>query len=391
MEAKLLHTRLISLLIGVLVALAAVLAICFALPAQADVDENVDYGYVYSGVKSSSVPFMKAAMDDASLLMFGSSEFSTPARIVPQVPAAVFGKTDYGLHLMLVGEAFDQSLWHTIALGACAQEGVPRNKVVIFVGPGWFADGGVDASTFATRFSYALYAGFCANEAIPEETKAYVRERLSELGVGDTELNAAEPMLPQDYLNSTAFDTIGDLKTRQGLDEVRAKGIADAPLASAPPDFKVLREQALDDAHHMSTNNEWGLEDHFYTDKLEPVLEDLKGARAGETYSDTSEYDDLDCFLDVADACDIEVLVVIEPELGPYYDYIGIPPETRKACYDRIREVALSHSAQIADFSDSEYEKYFMYDIVHFGWLGWVDAEESVWNFAMGDVSNGRS
>ena len=383
MDAKLLHTRLIALVIGLVVAICAIVGISMALPPQDAVDPDYDYGCVYSGVKSSSVPFMKAAMDEESMFMFGSSEFSTPPRIVPQVPAAVFGRHDWGLHPMLVGEAFDQSLWHSIALGACAQGGVPRNKVVIFVGPGWFSDEAMDAETFATRFSYSLYSGFCRNDAIPAEVKSYVRERLHELGISDTDLNAAMPVLPQDYLNGLAFSAIDDLKLRQGLRDVREKGAKKPTREDGAPDFEAMREQALVDAQATSTNNDWGLEDQFYADRLEPALADLEGARAGETYSKTKEYDDFDCFLDIADACGIEVLVVIEPELGPYYDYIGIPAETRKACYDRIREVAASHNAEIADFSDREYVKYYLYDIVHFGTLGWTDANEAVYEFAM--------
>lgn len=388
MEARPLHTRLVAFVIGVCIAVAACCAIAFSFPPQADVEEGVDYGYVYSGVKSASVPFMQAAMDDESLLMFGSSEFSTPAKTVPEVPAAVFGQAeyDYGLHLMLVGEAYDQSLWHAIAFGACCAEGVPRDKVVIFVGPGWFVDGGMDPETFKTRFSYALYEGFCANASISDDVKAYVRGRLEGLGIEETLLNAASPALPQDYLNAWALRAIEDLKARQGLVEVRERGLARPTERAAAPDFEALHEQALEDAAEKSTTNDWGLEDRFYTKQLEPVLDDLKDARAGETYSDTEEYDDFNCFLDIADACGIEVLVVIEPELGPYYDHIGITADTRKACYDRIREVAQAHSAHIADFSDREYEKYFMFDIVHFGWTGWVAAEESVWDFAMEDA-----
>ena len=43
-------------------------------------------------------------------------------------------------------------------------------------------------------------------------------------------------------------------------------------------------------------------------------------------------------------------------------------------------------TAKLADFSDREYEKYFLFDIVHFGWTGWIDVEEAVYNFAMEGV-----
>ena len=385
MNARLLHTRLIALAVGVALAVCAIAGVSASLPAQAQADPQTDYGYVYSGTKSASVAFAQAAMTDESLLVFGSSELSTPASLVPQVPAAVFGANDYGLRLMLVGEAYDQSLWHAIALGAYAREGVPRGKAVLIVGPGWFVDGGIDAETFGTRFSYSLYAGFCANGDIPSDVREYVRDRLLSLGVDETQVQANAGSLPQDALNAAVFGAIDDLKLRAGLADVRAGGM---PLAEGPvtaPDFAAMRKQALADGAAMSTTNDWGVEDGFYTNRLAPVLADAEGSRTGETYSDTPEYDDLACFLDVASACGIEVLVVIGPVMGPYYDHIGISAATRAACYDRIRAIAAAHDGvQLADFSDREYEKYFLYDIVHFGTLGWTDVNEAVYGFAMG-------
>ena len=49
--------------------------------------------------------------------------------------------------------------------------------------------------------------------------------------------------------------------------------------------------------------------------------------------------------------------------------------------HEAITEAA--PEAEIADFSDREYVKYYLYDIVHFGTLGWTDANEAVYEFAM--------
>ena len=46
--------------------------------------------------------------------------------------------------------------------------------------------------------------------------------------------------------------------------------------------------------------------------------------------------------------------------------------------------VAGHASAELADFTSHEYEKYFLYDIVHFGWTGWIDVEEAIYRFAKG-------
>lgn len=378
-------TRLAALMIGVAIACAAIAAISFAFPSQDTISADREYGYVYSGTKSSSVDFVQAAMDEESLLAFGSSEFSTPAALVPQVPAAAFGENDFGVHLMLVGEAFDQCLWQSIALGAYAREGVPRNKVVLSVSPSWFTDGGVDAETFKTRFSYSLYEGFCDNEKIPEDVKRYVEKRLLSYGIDSNDAAAAAPSLPQDYLNHLVYGFVDDLKLRQGLAEVRASGKPKTRTdASDIPDFAAMREKALEDAREHSTNNDLGLEDAFYAEQLAPAWDAVKDAREDETYSKTPEYDDLRCFLEIADACGIEVLVVVSPLFGPYYDHIGIDAQTRESCYEQIRSICKDYGAQVADYTDREYEKYFLFDIVHYGWTGWVDVEQSIYEFAIG-------
>lgn len=386
MNAQLLHTRLAAFAVGAALAACAIAAIWLAFPAQAEQQEGMEYGYVYSGAKAASADFVEANLGGESLVVFGSSEFSTPRKVVPQVPSQVFGTADYGLRLMLVGEAYDQSLWHAMALGALAAKGIPNGKAAIIVTPGWFTDGGLDADTFKTRFSFSHYAAFRANPNVPDEAKSYVQERLAELGIDETTLHAAAPELPQDFLNSAALAALDDFKLRQGLVEVREKGmqLADAP-ESAEPDFEAMREEAAAMGAEKSTTNDWGLEDAFYTEQLEPVLGDIAGSRADETYGDTPEYDDLDCFLSVADACGVEVLVVLAPECGPYYDHIGISKAVRESCYEHVRAVVGEHGgASIADFSDREYEKYFLYDIVHFGWTGWIDVEQSLYEFAHG-------
>lgn len=385
MKPAVLHRRLIALLAGMAIAACVVMVTMLVLPRQDVADPSVEYGYVYSGAKSSSVAFVRANMDQSSLLMLGSSEFSTPASAVPQIPAQTFGTNNFGIRPMLVGEAFDQCLWHAIALGALAQDGLPRNKVVFTVGLGQFTDGGMDSSTFNTRFSYSLYRGFCENPRIPYEERAYVARRLDEQGVDESALRAARKDDPVAALDGVVLGAMDDLRLRSDLVGVRGRGISKVASEVQEPNWDELRARALEDAQRMSTTNDWGAEDRFYTTQLEPALEGLKGARAGETYTDTPEYDDLECFLNVCDACGVEPLVVISPSMGPYYDHIGIDRQTRESAYARIRDVVARHPvARLADFSDREYEKYFLFDIVHFGWTGWIDVERSIYEFAMG-------
>ena len=390
MDSKTLIRRFAALVAGVVVALVVVAATFVLLPAQSDRDGSVDCGYVYSGAKSSSIDFVRFNLGENALLVLGSSEFSTPARTVPQVPAQTFGTHNYGLRLMLVGEAFDQCLWDTMALGALADGGLPQQKGALIVSLGQFTDGGLDNASFGERFSYTLYRGFCENPSISQKTKDYVRTRLAQQGIDETTIRAAAPANLIDRIDGVVMGAMDDLRLRQQLMGVRSRGI---PLATGDvetPDWEALRAEALETAQHMSTTNSWGAEDEFYTKQLAPALESLKDARKGETYTQTPEYEDLACFLDVCDACGVEPLVIIQPSMGPYYDHIGIDAATRAAAYQRIREVVQAHPrAQLADFSDREYERYFLFDIVHFGWTGWIDAEQALYEFARGGAQDG--
>ena len=173
-----------------------------------------------------------------------------------------------------------------------------------------------------------------------------------------------------------------DYEKVKDLDDVRSRGI---PFAAGPaevPYWERMMAEARTDAAEMGSSNAWGAENAFYTEQLAPALDSLAGARADETYQKSQEYGDLKCFLDVCDFCGIEPLIIIEPVMGPYYDHIGIGRETREAAYARIRDVVAAHpAARLCDFSDHEYEPGFLFDIVHFGWCGWVSCEHALWDF----------
>ena len=96
----------IALLCAAVLFVAALVALHVLLPAQSDApDDGRDYGYVYSGVKSSSVDFTCATAVDDAIALFGSSELSTPPSLISQVPAVGFGQQECGPDLIYIGEA----------------------------------------------------------------------------------------------------------------------------------------------------------------------------------------------------------------------------------------------------------------------------------------------
>ncbi len=370
--------------VGVLLFVVALAVLLYLLPPQNAHTSGRNYGYEYSGAKSSSVAFNTSSDANDSILLFGSSELSTPASTVPQVPSVVFGEHNYGVNLTYIGEAFDQSLWHAVAAGAYSNY-VENRKVAIIVSPGWFTDGGIDNETFRLRFSYSLYRAFCDNEAISNASKAYLTKRLLEQGVDATAVNAGMRTLPTDFVNDALLAAMDDLKIRKELVSVREGGIemvsCDTGCTPETIDFDALEAEAKEDAAAMSTNNDLGIDDNFYSDVLASQIDRLKGAHADETYTHTPEYNDFNFFLKVCREVGLEPLVIISPVHGEFYDYEGITKDVRADCYDRIVEICNEHGVRCADFSNREYEKYFLHDIVHFGGPGWVAVEKAIYNY----------
>ena len=371
----------LALLIATALFAVAIFVVYQVLPPQAKPgEEGKDYGYVYSGVKSSSVDFTTATMVDDAILLFGSSELSTPPSLVPQVPASTFGMRNCGLDLVYVGEAYDQSLWQAIAAGAYAPR-LESKKVAIIVSPVWFEDGGLDNDLFKTRFSYSLYRACMANDALSDETRAYVAKRLAEQGVDASVVAAGFANNPIAVIDDAVYSAMDDLKLRDGLREVRDKGFEHPVGSGESIDFQALRGHALDDALERS-HNEWGFDDSSYAEAVGEHKDAIKGKLAGQTYSDTPEYDDFELFLKVCTESGLEPLVVISPLSGDYYDWVGINSEVRNSSYERIRGLSEKYGAAVADLSGHEYELYFLHDQVHFGWLGWVDVEQALYEFA---------
>ena len=114
MDPRTVRARLRALVAGIIIAVLVIGLVTSRIPSQTDGAGQADYGYVYSGAKAEAVDFVRANLTESSILVFGSSEFSTPADTVPQVPSQVFGLHNYGVKPMLLGEAFDQALYNIL-------------------------------------------------------------------------------------------------------------------------------------------------------------------------------------------------------------------------------------------------------------------------------------
>ena len=353
----------------------------WGLPSQGQADNLRLYDYVYSGPKSENVDFTLANMSADGYLTFGSSEFYISKSLVRQCPQVVFGENVTGVDMTFIGEAYDQSLWHAVAAGAYGHR-VKNRKVALIVSPQWFFKGGGDQKKLPSKFSYLLYRGFCRNPLLSAETRAYVRSRLLALGIDADKLAAANRDTPLDAINDLAFTTTAEMRNRTKLPHV----IEQAPLKNGfkqkgtwtgEPHWNDLLSQAQADGAAATTSNEYGIYDKYWEKNKGYAPEQHQNFAEAD-----SEYDDLTCFVRVCKESRLEPLLVILPLHGAWYDKQGVDAATRAVFYQRVRDMCVAQDVAYADFSSCEYEKYFLCDTVHPGWVGWVRIEQSFYDFA---------
>lgn len=355
----------------------------FILPSNGRADTSKLYDYVYADGKSENADFVLANMSDDGYLCFGSSEFYISKDLVSMCPQAVFGENNTGVDMAFIGEGFDQSLWQAIAAGAYGDR-VKNKKVMLIVSPQWFFKGNGDQDKFYTKFSYSLYRAFAQNPDISDETKVYVRQRCAALGVDANQLAAASKDTPVDVLNDLAYAYADSCRLRTDVSniinlapsktEVRMTG-----QSSGEPDWQTLLREAKTEGQESCTNNDFGVYDAYWEKNHQYMPELFENFHEAD-----EEYADLACFLEVCHEVGLEPLVCILPVHGSWYDLADVAPEERANYYQHIRDICDAANVPYADFSSCEYEKYFLCDTVHPGWIGWVRIEEAFYDYVNG-------
>ncbi len=320
-------------------------------------------------------------MSDDGHLAFGSSEFFISKDKVAQCPQAVFGEQVCGVDLTYVGEAYDQSLWQAIAAGAYGSA-VQNKKAMIVVSPQWFFKNNGDQGKFASKFSSTLYRQFADNPSISDETKAYVRSRVEQLGV-DAKTTAAAH-------RDTVLDAVerrGRGARRRPAPARRASGRRRERAAQEPRARRgrAHRRARLERAARAGRRVGRRRLHHERLRHLRRVLaEELRATTwsAGRTSRrPTTSTPTSRCFLDVCREAGLEPLVVILPVHGAWYDREGVPATSGRRTTSASAGCATTAGAAYADFSTCEYEKYFLCDTVHPGWRGWVRIEQAFYDF----------
>lgn len=338
--------------------------------------------------------FCKAAMEiiftDDTIPVLGSSELSASDEVA--YPPSLFQNGNSDFNMIMIGRGTMQSLHHAINLGAYAKN-IPSKKVVLILSPQWFTSSHLNSEAYASRFSERMYVEFLKNSDITYEVKKRVTERVQSLLESDPpqlkrvktyEKNYIKHTLnPVSHIEMAVYDSFMNLKQRFLLyEDIKDREFElMEPIIAEDINFNQLMKEAENAGKEACTNNDLFIYDEYYDTYVKDSLNQRKDSEVNSSYLDSPEYDDFCLFLEVCKETGIEPLIVSIPVNGRWYDWTGFPKEERAAYYQKIRSICEEYQVQIADFSDKEYEEYFLKDIMHLGWKGWVYLDEAIYHF----------
>ena len=337
----------------------------------------------------------READGDAVRLLMGSSELSIIDPMQSH-PYRFFNSNDYAIDTISIGNAGYQSLYHTLEIGALDElNAVPDRKVVLIVSMQWFFRGGCSPVSFQNSFSWEAYGLAMANEDISSETRAAIMDRVAGYGVSSSDLRAAiGEGNPWEYLSYELGTFLREGSRRaelvESLDHCESRSMAKVGDASGDVDWAALMEFELKEAQECCTNNDWGIYDEYWANRIAPWLEAYNPDDYAPYYDwDNAELDDFKLFLRVCDETGVEPLIILAPAMGQYYDKCGYPADSRQAYYELIHSTCEEFGVSCIDYADHEYEKYFLRDIMHLGWIGWLYVNHDVMDFYLdSDVGN---
>ena len=324
----------------------------------------------------------KLVMDEKTLPIFGSSELVPLTNYNDEV-GSFLNSSD--MNIMTMGAGYFQSLSHTMALGAIS-DNISSGKVALFLSPQWFTEEGISTDAFPARFSEDELLGFLENPDISQENKSYVLERTKQLLVNSRtqydRIQKYEDALENPISIENMYTKIMSAFWKMRAEFAVCKQIADMEQQLPFVDLKNMNWDEMymlaeEQGASRCTNNDFGIYDEYWTQYVQQVYEEGEVMQKQQTYTESVEYEDLRCFLSVAQETGIEVLLVSIPVNEKWYTYQGILCDNY---YENIRGIAAEYSnVKFIDMTEYSNEKYFLRDVMHLGWKGWTRVNEALY------------
>ncbi|MFL0505849.1 D-alanyl-lipoteichoic acid biosynthesis protein DltD [Ureibacillus sp. 179-F W5.1 NHS] len=318
--------------------------------------------------------------------IYGSSEMS---RWDPFHPSNYFETNEAAFTPYLIGKGGMTSIIHDLNFATHADQ-LENKQMVIIVSPQWFVKHGTDEQHFAPNYSSLQAYQLPFNKDVDEQVKRKLMERLMTYNAIKN-----DPILYKlydAYLNDkkAMFNTLS-VPAKAYISMLEKKDLYFTLLKDKPTNRhqsdqvkdKTWEElRALADAYgeKRTQHSEFYIDDKVYNHKKH-YIKSMEGKNKDHSYAESLEYDDFQLMLDILKEAGAKPLFVIIPVNGAYYDYTGFPQKGRQDYYNRIKQQISESGFTYADYSDHEYDPYFMRDTIHIGWKGWVYLDEDMQKF----------
>jgi D-alanine transfer protein len=268
-------------------------------------------------------------------------------------------------------------------------------------------EGGIAPDLFRANFSPVQLYELLGDETLSDGLKAGLSARVAELLAeydasegappGDEAIrwlagHEADPSVVSTVRNtalSPYYALCGFLERLNDKASARALLMAEAdpPLPAQPPeiDWGVEEEAAIAEGERASANNAFGMLSDYYTTNIGSRLERFEGRDSELSYSISEEYGDLRLLFEVCKQKNIEPLFVHVPLHGQWSDYTGFTAERRQEYYSNVRAIADEYGVETLDLTGREYEEFFLCDVMHLGWKGWLEVDRAIIEYYHGD------
>ena len=359
-----------------------------AMLEKKDLQEiNIAYGSMY---KDRGVIYNEYLMKNNYLSLQGSSEFVVP---VSQLPTKMFPAK--GMEKVVTnGRAYFQTINHTELLGSENNENKDA-KIALFLSIQWFCDeGGIEPKNFQANFAPVQFYKYLANPQISDKNKKTYATRVNDLLEGNTQF-AAEKIYSKLYISDgLVYKIVKGLLTpyficREKMVELKDKGLLYRRLEllndkKPVTDLKEINweeeeKKAEEEAKTKETNNDFFVDDNYYNKYLKDNLKAHKDSKKNINLMKSKEFEDYELYLDTCIDLGVKPYIILIPTNGRWYDHTGMTKETRDNFYDTAQKIAEEKGFEVLNLKDEEYTPYFMYDIMHLGWKGWIKVEEELY------------
>lgn len=317
----------------------------------------------------------------------GSSEWIRFDSMHPGVLAEKYNRS-YRPYFM--GQAGAASLSQYFGLQQITSE-LENKQAVFVISPQWFTKEEHDAPTFQSFFNNDQLTAFLENQS-GDLAAQYAATRLLKKNPRVPMKGIVEKLAKNEQLSDfdqTMVNLSAEFNERQAAlfgqfsihGRLKYKDHVEKYLSSLPEQFSYeeLENIARKDAEENTTNNDLGMENHFYTTQLKKDLKNLEGYQKNYNFLQSSEYNDLQLVLDQFAKSKVNVLFVFQPVNKKWMNYTGLNEEMYQHSIEKIRYQLESQGfTNIADFSKNGGDPYFVKDTIHIGWLGWLAFDKVV-------------